>query len=171
MVNRARAKEIDANEQFLHGKLEEYLIMMCELGLKERFEFLARLNEIDADSLNQIPVGSDALEDFVCSEMKKEILHRTESENRFENGVAAIIKIVHPEMGSHERLVLFVSFYLVIYHKSADIEALKPKVQAIVGFSANGMEPAEQRMWRLARDVEVLQDDINTRTRVMYSRV
>lgn len=160
---------IVANEQFLYGKLEKYLAMMCELELKKRFELLALLNEIDAANLNSIPVRSRALKEFVSSEMNKENPHRTEGQKRFVNGVAAIIKIDHHQMGCHERLVLFVSFYLVIYHKDADINALKPKVQAIVKFSAGGKEPTEQRMWRLARDVEVLQDDINTR--VMYLRV
>lgn len=157
-----RATKIEANDHIISGKLEEYLVMMCDMRLLARFQLLALVNQIDAEHLKKIPVGSDALEEFVHEKMKEENPLRTEDQKRFVESVASLIKINHRLMICQERLVLFVTFYLVIYHKDADVNALSRKVKAIVQYSNRSMESRERRMWILARDVEVLQDDINT---------
>lgn len=131
-----RASKIDARE-YQCGTLYdmgETSQMIRQVRLKERFESLARLVQIDVKLIQQTAERSPALVEIISTEICKK--KQTNVQIPYVDAVVALIKITHGLMTWQKRIEMFFIFHLMINHKYADFRALRPTVQAIVEHSA-----------------------------------
>lgn len=135
-----RAANIDPNTEFECPKLnlEGVLGLMCEEGLKKRFESLACLVQIGVELIKQTAGKSPALVKIVSTEIRRTDSHLTAVHISYVDAIVALIKIRHALMTWQKRVELFVIFYLMIYHKYADVAAFRPTVEALVRSAEKG---------------------------------